>query len=134
MKYTATVRRGLAVLVVVSLCSIQVQSLAFHVHAVSDHSEDRDHHHGPAIHHHDDIDSVRHVDEEERSTAGTVITIAVAAATTSVGFALVTMVAETLATPELQLIGDARTIDVRSHGPPKSRSDFLRGPPTSIQS
>jgi hypothetical protein len=99
-----------------------------------DHSEGRDHHHGPAIHHHDDFDSVRHVDEEERSTAGTVITIAVAASITSVGFGLVAVFAETLPTPELRLIGDARTIDVRSHGPPPSRSGFLRGPPTSIQS
>jgi hypothetical protein len=127
------VRRGLALLVVLALCSLQVQSLAFHVHDVPDHAEGREYRHGPAIHYHDDFDSLRHIDEEERSAAGTVITIAVAAATTSVGVALVAMVADEVPTPALQLIGDARTIDVRSHGPPHSRSEFLRGPPTSIQ-
>lgn len=134
VKYTRAVRCGLAVLIVLSLSSLQIQSLAFHVHDVPDHAENREHQHGPAIHHHDDIDSLRHVDEEERSTAGTVMPIAIAAATTSVGFAVVAMVADTLPTPQLRLMGDAPTIDVRSHGPPQSRSDFLRGPPTSIQS
>lgn len=127
-------RRGLAILIVLSLSSLQVQSLAFHVHAVPDHSEDRDHQHAPALHHHDDFDSVRHIDEEERSAAGTVITIAVVSAPASAAFPLVVMVAETLPTPALQRMGDARTIDVRSHGPPQTRSNFLRGPPTSIRS
>jgi hypothetical protein len=41
---------------------------------------------------------------------------------------------ETFQGPGLQRIGDARTIEVRSHGPPQSRIASLRGPPTSIQS
>jgi hypothetical protein len=42
--------------------------------------------------------------------------------------------AEALPTSALQLIGDARAIEVRSHGPPPARNSFLRGPPTSTGS
>ena len=127
-------RRGLAVLVVLSLCSLQVQSLAFHVHGVPDHAEDREHQHGPAIHHHDDFGSARHVDEGDLATGGAVITIAVPAAATSTIVVVHAEFAEALSVLELQLAGDARAVDVRSHGPPPPRNSFLRGPPTSLHS
>ena len=127
-------RRGLAILIVLSLSSLQVQSLAFHVHAIADHAEDRQHQHGPAIHHHDDFDSPLHVDEGELSTAGAVITIAIPAATASAAVVVCAELTQVPLPPELQLIGDARAIDVRSHGPPQARSAFLRGPPPSTQS
>jgi hypothetical protein len=128
------VRRGLAVLVVLSLCSLQVQSLAFHVHGVPDHAEDREHQHGPAIHHHDEFDAARHVDEGELSEGGTVITIAVPAAATSTIVIVHAEFAEALSVLQLQLAGDARAVDVRSHGPPPNRHSFLRGPPASLHS
>jgi hypothetical protein len=131
VKYTRRVRRGLAALIVLSLCSLQVQALAFHVHAVSDHPEDRDHQHGPAIHHHGDLDRAPHIDAEDVSAVGAVITIAVPAATGSDAIAVYAEFTEALPAPELQLIGDTRAIDVRSHGPPPPRNSFLRGPPTS---
>jgi hypothetical protein len=127
------VRRGLAVLIVLSLCALQIQSLSFHVHAVPDHADDRDHRHGPAVHHHDDFESALHVDERDASP-GSVITMAVPsaiAASAAVAYAELT---EIICGPDLRLIGDARTIEVRSHGPPQSRTISLRGPPTSIQS
>jgi hypothetical protein len=126
------VRRGLAVLLALSLASLQVQALGFHVHAVPDHADDRDHHHGPAIHHHDDDDSAPHVDAEDSSTRGDVITIAVPVAMSSAAIVVVAEFAQALSSSVLQLIGDARAIDVRSHGPPPARNSFLRGPPTSV--
>jgi hypothetical protein len=128
------VRRGWAILIVLSLCSLQAQSLAFHVHAAADHAEERDHHHGPAIHHHDDFEDALHVDERDPSTDGSVLTMAVPAATATSADVTYAEVTETLHRPDLQLIGDARTIEVRSHGPPQSRTASLRGPPTSLQS
>lgn len=127
-------RRGLAVLIVLSLYSLQVHSLAFHVHAISDHAEDSDHRHGPAIHHHDNFDSTLHVDEGELSPGGSVMTIAVPAATASSAVVVDTELTEAPHAPELQRVGDARSIEVRSHGPPHLRSAFLRGPPASAQS
>ena len=122
-------RSLVAAIVAVSVCSLQAHALAFHVHAISGHTEDASHQHGPAIHHHDDFDSARHVDEEERPDAGPVITIGIAATIAAAVSGAVGVVAEALPTPELQLIGDARAIDVRSHGPPHSRNSSLRGPP-----
>ena len=127
-------RRGLAVLIVLSLYSLQVQSFAFHVHAISDHTEDRDHQHGAAIHHHDDFDSDLHVDDGDLSAGGAVITMAVPAATASAAVVVYGEFTEAIQAPELQLIGDTRTIDVRSHGPPPARNAFLRGPPHSTHS
>lgn len=124
-------RRGLAVLIVLSLCSLQVQALAFHVHAVPDHAEDRDHQHGPAIHHHDDADRDPHVDGGDVSAGGSVVTIAVPVATASAAVVVYAEFVEALPATELQPIGDTRAIDVRSHGPPPAPNAFLRGPPTS---
>ena len=127
-------RRGLAVLIVLSLASLQVQALGFHVHVIADHSDDDDHHHGPAIHHHEDDDHdgrAPHLDDEDSSTPGDVITIAVPVATPSAGIDVIAEFAEALPALGLQLIGDARAIEVRSHGPPPARNSFLRGPPTS---
>jgi hypothetical protein len=133
VKYTRAVRRGLAVLIVVSLYSLQVQSLAFHVHAISDNSEDRAHQHGPAIHNHGDGDFDRelHVEPRDATAQGTVITAAVPFATAAAGDVVCAEFTEALPVPGLQRIGDARAIDVRSHGPPPARNAFLRGPPTS---
>jgi hypothetical protein len=116
-----------------SLFALQAQSLAFHVHAVSEH-HDEDHQHGPAIHHHDDFEDALHVDERDASTGGATITVAVPAATVSALVVVDAELGEAVHRPDLQLIGDARTIEVRSHGPPQSRTASLRGPPTSIQS
>jgi hypothetical protein len=128
------VRRGLAVLIVLTLYSLQVHSLAFHVHAVSDHAQAPAHRHGPAIHHHDEFDSDLHVDEGEWSAGGAVITMAVPAATASAAVVVYAEFTEAPQAPELLLVGDTRTIDVRSHGPPPARNAFLRGPPTSTPS
>jgi hypothetical protein len=128
------VRRCLAVFAALSLFALQAQSLAFHVHAVSDHDHDEDHQHGPAIHHHDDVDSALHVDEPDPSTDGSVLTMAVPAATATSADVTFAEATESLHRPDLQLIGDARTIEVRSHGPPQRRTDSPRGPPTSLQS
>ena len=125
-------RRGLAILIVLSLCSLQVQSLAFHVHAIADHAQEREHQHGPAIHHHDDFDSALHVDAGELSAAGAVITIAIPAATASAAVVVFAELTEAGSTPELQIIGDVRAIEVRSHGPPQAHNTFLRGPPSSL--
>ena len=127
-------RRGLAILIVLSLGSLQVQTLAFHVHAASEHLEDRAHVHGPAIHHHDDVDEGVHVDEAETSARGPVITIAVPAATSQSDLVACVVLTEPPRVPELQLIDDARTIDVRSHSPPQASTASLRGPPTFLQS
>ena len=124
-------RRGLAAFIVLSLCSLQGQARAFHVHAVSDHEEDRDHQHGPAIHHHDDFDRALHADAGDVSAGGTVITIAVPVATGSAAVVVYAEFPDALPTPELRLVGDARAIDVRSHGPPPARNSLLRGPPSS---
>jgi hypothetical protein len=128
------VRRGLAILISLALGALHVQSLAFHVHAVSDRPEDRHHAHGPAIHHHEAVDEALHVDVAESSADGRVITIAVPAATTPSELVVSAEFTEAPRLPQPQLLGDARTIDVRSHGPPQLPEAFLRGPPTSIQS
>ncbi len=134
MKYTRAVRRGLAVLIALSLCSLQVQALAFHVHAVPNDTDDRDHQHGPAIHEHGDgyFDREPHVEAEDSTAHGAVITVAVPVANAPAAIGVYAEFAETLLTPELQLLGDARAIDVRSHGPPPPRNALLRGPPASI--
>jgi hypothetical protein len=131
VKYTRAVRRGLAGLIVLSLYSLQVHALAFHVHANSDHAEESDHQHGPAIHHHDDLEHALHVDTGNSSAGGAAITIAVPVGIGSAVIAVHAELAEVLPIPELQHIGDMRTIEVRSHGPPPARNSFLRGPPTS---
>jgi hypothetical protein len=128
------VRRGLVILIALALGALHVQSLAFHVHAASDRQEDRDHAHGTAIHHHEAIDEALHLDEAESSAGSGVITIAVPAATTPSELLVSAEFTEAPRLPELQLLGDARTIDVRSHGPPQLPEAFLRGPPTSIPS
>ena len=117
--------------IVWSVFFLQVQSLAFHVHASIDHTDRRSHQHGPAIHHHEDFDSALHVDEPELSSRGKVITVAVPAATPASAVVVDAAITESPRAPELRLIGDARSIDVRSHSPPHSRSAFLRGPPAS---
>jgi hypothetical protein len=133
VKYTRAVRRGLAVLIALSLGSLQGQALAFHVHAVPDHPEERNHQHGPAIHNHGDGDFDRElrVEPEDATAHSTVITVAVPVATASASDVVCAEFAEALPAPGLQLIGDVRAIDVRSHGPPPARNAFLRGPPTS---
>lgn len=127
-------RRHLAILITLSLFSLQVQSQVFHVHAMSGQAEDRDHQHGPAIHHHDDFNSARHVDEGDRETRGAVITIAVPVATVSTAVIVCAELPEAIAGVELLLAGEMRAIEVRSHGPPPAHNSFLRGPPTLIQS
>ena len=134
VQYTRAVRRCLAVLAALSLFILQAQSLAFHVHTAPDAHHDDDHRHGPAIHHHDDFDSALHIDEGELSPRGTVITMAVPAATASTMVIVHAELVEALPGLELRLLGDARAIDVRSHGPPPASPSFLRGPPSSAHS
>ena len=55
------------------------------------------------------------------ATTGTVITIAVPAAPAVSALAVHAELTEDLRAPELQVIGDARAIEVRSHGPPPIR-------------
>jgi hypothetical protein len=128
------VRRCLAIFAALSLFTLQAESLAFHVHGVPDAHHVDDHQHGPAIHHHSDFDSSRHIDEGELSAGGTVITMAVPAATASTPAIVHAVLAERLPIPELRLIGDARAIEMRSHSPPPLRDSFLRGPPSSAHS
>lgn len=124
-------RRLLAALAAVSLIALQAQSLAFHVHTVADaHHENENHRHGPAIHHHD-VDRATHVDDGDASARGASVTIVVPVATESAEAVVSAEFTEALQAPELQLIGDARAVDVRSHGPPLDRDSFLRGPPPS---
>ena len=124
-------RSYLAVVLAGAICSLQVQALAFHVHAIPEHAADNRHTHAPAIHHHDDdFDLGAHVETVDAST-GTVITIAVPAATAVSALAVDAEMTENLRAPEPQLIGDARAIEVRSHGPPPIRNSLLRGPPSS---
>jgi len=132
VKYTRAVRRGLAGLIVLSLYSLQVHALAFHVHANSDHAEESDHQHGPAIHHHDDLEDVLHIDAGDSSAGGAVITITVPVGAGSAAITVHAELAEILPIPELQRIGDMRTIEVRSHSPPSAGNSFLRGPPASV--
>jgi hypothetical protein len=124
------VRRPLAVLVLLSLCSFQSQAFAFHVHAVSDHESDDHDRHGPAIHHHNDFEPTPHVDEKD--TFGDVISIVIPVVATSASVALFAEFTEVLGAPELFLVGEASAVEVRSHGPPPSSQSFLRGPPSSI--
>jgi hypothetical protein len=128
------VRRCLAIFAAVSLFTLQAESLAFHVHAAPDAHHVDDHQHGPAIHHHDDFDSARHIDEGELSPSGTVITVAVPVATASTLVIVHAVLAEALPIPELRLIGDARAIEMRSHSPPPLHNSLLRGPPSSAHS
>ena len=125
-------RRHLAILIVLSLFSLQAQSLAFHVHATADHGEDRDHHHGPAIHYHDDFDSARHVDKDDRETGSAIITMAVPTGTVSTTVIVYAELDEPIVVVELQPAGDAGVVEVRSHSPPTAESSCLRGPPTFI--
>jgi hypothetical protein len=128
------VRRCLAIFAALSLFTLQAESLAFHVHGVADAHHVDDHHHGPAIHHHSDFDSARHIDEGELLAGGAVITMAVPAATASTLVIVHAVLAEALPTPELRLIGDARAIEMRSHSPPPLHDSLLRGPPSSAHS
>jgi hypothetical protein len=114
-----------------AICSLQVQALAFHVHAVPEHAADNRHTHAPAIHDHtDNFDLVAHVESLDAST-GTVITIAVPVVIAVSALAVDAELTGDLRAPELQLVGDARAIEVRSHGPPPIRYSLLRGPPSS---
>ena len=130
-------RSYLAAVIAGSVCSMQAQALAFHVHAAPEQPGADRHTHVPAIHHHEDDthhdeDQRRHVDADDWSAGGTVITIAVPVGTTTADMVMHAELAEALCAPELQLIGETRAIDVRSHGPPAPRNTLLRGPPTSV--
>jgi hypothetical protein len=127
------VRRSLAAFTALSLFALQAQSLAFHVHAVGD-AHDDDHTHGPAIHAHGsvDFDNALHLEADDSQARGAVITIAVPAATASAAIVICIDFAEALTAPALQLIGGARAIEVRSHGPPPARPSSLRGPPQPV--
>ena len=134
LPYTRAVFRSLAAFAALSLITLQAQSLAFHVHAVGDTYDDDQHNHGPAIHAHGgaDFDEVLHVEAQDSQARGAVITIAVPAAIATIAIVVHIDFAETSTAPTLQLIGDARAIEVRSHGPPPAGHSFLRGPPNSI--
>jgi hypothetical protein len=127
------VRLLVAAVIALSVCSLQAHALAFHVHAAAGraHSE---HHHGPAIHHHDDIDGAAHVDADESSERGSVITIGVPVALVTASAVSYAEPAQVFSAPELAVICVIRTIDVRSHSPPQSRTTFLRGPPSFTHS
>jgi hypothetical protein len=122
------VHRLLAALIALSLFALQAQSQAFHTHLLAD--EHDEHHHGPAIHHHGDAESDRHVDADEL-TGGRILTITVPAGTTSATALVDIELNDTLAAPELQIAGRMRAIDVRSHGPPAHAQRPPRGPPPS---
>lgn len=123
-------RPYLAAVLAIAVGSLQAQALAFHTHRVPDDVAGNRHSHAPAIHHHDDDhDAGSHVDTPDASTGG-IITVAVSAVTAVGYFAADAEMTEGSRSPELPLIGDARVIDVRSHGPPSSRAALLRGPPS----
>ena len=132
-QYTPDVRSVVGAVVAISVCSLQVHALAFHVHAVPEQLGIDRHTHGPAIHHHDyygDHDRTPHVDGGDVS-AGTVITVAIPVMTMCTPIDTHAEMTETLQVPSLQVIGEARAIEVRSHGPPAVPNDTLRGPPPS---
>ena len=116
-----------------SVCSLQAHALAFHVHAVPDHSGMERHSHAPAIHHHghsDDLDDTLHLEADEESE-GAVITVVVPPITAWSSIDAFIELAASLEAPLMQVIGEARAIEVRSHGPPPARDAALRGPPSS---
>jgi hypothetical protein len=120
-------RDSIALLVCAALFALQAQSLAFHTHAVDGHAHGA-HHHGPAIHVHEAFDRDLHIDAPEAST-GRVLTIAVPTATGTTAAAVDAHVTGAFVAPDLRAIGETRTVDVRSHGPPPSVERPLRGPP-----
>ena len=116
-----------------SVCSLQAHALAFHVHAAPDHSGMDRHSHAPAIHHHDhadDLDGTLHLEADEESE-GAVITVVVPPMTARASIDGFLELADSLGAPLMQVIGEARAIEVRSHGPPPARDAALRGPPVS---
>ena len=130
-QYTPDVRSVVAAIVAISVCSLQVHALAFHVHAVTEQLGTDRHTHGPAIHHHDysgDDGRTPHVDGGDVS-AGTVITVAIPVMTVCSPIDMHAEMTDALQVPSLQVIGEARAIEVRSHGPPAVPPPTLRGPP-----
>ena len=125
-------RSFLAVGLALSISALQAQSLAFHVHAAPDRAT-AEHRHGPAIHAHEiDFDEELHVEPQDSKKGGSVITVAVPIATVTAAAVVDAEITQALGTTELQLSGDARAIDVRSHSPPPLLNPFLRGPPSIL--
>jgi hypothetical protein len=131
------VRRYLAALVALSVCSLQAQALAFHVHRGADHDADDRHTHGPAIHHHSQHHSEAHyavsAAEEEESTGG-VVTLTVPAAVHLDAVPVCGPVEVASFEPTLELVQRMVAHDVRSHGPPSLLRPSYRGPPASLPS
>jgi hypothetical protein len=134
LPYTRVVRRSIAAFAALSLFTLQAQSLAFHVHAAGGSDQDNHHKHGPAIHTHGaaDFDKKPHVETQDLEARAPAITVAVPAATVTAAIVVYMDMAEATASPSLQLSGDTRAIEVRSHGPPPVDHSSLRGPPDSI--
>jgi len=132
------VRQFLAALVALSVCSLQAQALAFHVHRGADHDADDRHAHGPAIHHHSQHHSESHhavsaAEEEERT--GGVVTLTVPAAVHLDVVPVHGPPAEIAPfEPTLELVQRMVAHDVRSHGPPSLLRPSYRGPPASLPS
>ena len=132
-------RRYIAAVIAASVCSLQAHALAFHVHAAD--SGTSHHTHAPAIHDHpdeysdhDEADRALHITSvaDAASGTGTVITVMVPACAACETIAVDTGIVTSLRTPELRIVGEARAIEVRSHGPPLIFDSPLRGPPTSL--
>jgi hypothetical protein len=126
------VRRVLAALIALSVCSLQAQAMAFHVHRAPDHEREARHAHAPAIHHHDhhtaDPDHPLTIEDDDESASVLTLTVAPAAHVDSPPVAgAVDDVA--LLERVIVFVGHIDALDVRSHGPPALHRPFYRGPP-----
>jgi hypothetical protein len=115
--------------IALSVCALQAQAQAFHVHRVPDHDDASRHAHAAAIHHHDTVShgDLRLIEHDE--TVDT-ITLTVPAATAFDALIAVCVSATVLSFELPELSGRLPSIEVRSHGPPCLRQPSFRGPPS----
>jgi hypothetical protein len=131
------VRKCIAALVAIAVCTLQAQAMSFHVHAAADHSERAGHAHGPAIHqHHHQRDQsspsssrVRLTADDEGSGA---ITLLVPAGTMAHAVAFSAVPAEMLSFDLAELTSRIADVEFRSHGPPVLWRPSFRGPPALL--
>jgi hypothetical protein len=127
------VRSYVAAVIAASICSLQAQALAFHVHAAPEQRSGGDRHtHAPAIHHHHHDDQTGDIRLSDASGNVETITLAVPAATSFEAIALDALPAEVQPFQQPELIARMPAVELHSHGPPLAPHSFLRGPPSSV--
>jgi hypothetical protein len=118
-------------MVALSVCVLQAQALAFHVHSVPEHGRSTHHSHAPAVHHHHlNVESGGKLKFTAADEIGPAVVLSVPAAT-----ATFVMTADAVVTTGPWLARPApsalrvSSLDVRSHGPPRMWRPSFRGPP-----